>query len=299
MDNRILQTRPPAGVAAAGAGDSICPRPQRPRATLASPSPRRPPPPPPGPLRQPLCGCARPFPGPWRGALRWPGAACRWPRRRRPLPPAPGTRPLTLRKSPALQETIPESVRTQLPVFVTGDRISGQTDLNAVIEGNAELRRGDTVIRADRLDYNVPDDLAKARGNVRINRAGNVYEGSALELRVECVRRLLHRRALPPSGHGAHGEATGWISSTATARWCTTPPTPPASAITKPAGARLGAARRPHPHRQRGRGGHGRGAVLEFKGVPLLPIPYISFPLSDKRKSGCCRPPSGWTASTA
>lgn len=78
--------------------------------------------------------------------------------------PSAWDEPLTLRKSPALQETIPESVRTQLPVFVTGDRISGQTDLNATIEGNAELRRGDTVIRADRLDYNVPEDLAKARG---------------------------------------------------------------------------------------------------------------------------------------
>ena len=77
--------------------------------------------------------------------------------------PSAWDEPLTLRKSPALQETIPESVRTQLPVFVTGDRISGQTDLNATIEGNAELRRGDTVIRADRLDYNVPEDLAKAR----------------------------------------------------------------------------------------------------------------------------------------
>jgi LPS-assembly protein len=29
------------------------------------------------------------------------------------------------------------------------------------------------VIRADRLEYYQPDDLAKARGNVRINRAGN------------------------------------------------------------------------------------------------------------------------------
>lgn len=57
-----------------------------------------------------------------------------------------------------VQETIPEAVRSQLPVFVTGDRISGQTDLNATIEGNAELRRGDTVIRADRLDYTVPED---------------------------------------------------------------------------------------------------------------------------------------------
>jgi len=103
--------------------------------------------------------------------------------------PAPGTSawdaPPALRTSPRLQETIPDAVRTQLPVFVTGDRVSGQTDLNARIEGNAELRRGDTVIRADRLDYDVPEDRARALGAVRINRAGNVYEGAELDLRVE------------------------------------------------------------------------------------------------------------------
>jgi LPS-assembly protein len=44
--------------------------------------------------------------------------------------------------------------------------------------------------------------------------------------------------------------------------------------------------------------GVARGAVLEFKGVPILPVPYISFPLSDKRKSGCCHPPWASTAST-
>jgi LPS-assembly protein len=34
-------------------------------------------------------------------------------------------------------------------------------------------------------------------------------------------------------------------------------------------------------------------------GVPVLPIPSISFPLSDKRKSGFLPPTIGWTTSTA
>jgi lipopolysaccharide assembly outer membrane protein LptD (OstA) len=44
--------------------------------------------------------------------------------------------------------------------------------------------------------------------------------------------------------------------------------------------------------------GVARGAVLEFKGVPILPVPYISFPLSDKRKSGLLPPTMGSTAPT-
>ena len=116
--------------------------------------------------------------------------------------------PPALRTSPLLQEKIPEAVRPQLPVFVTGDRISGQTDLNAVIEGNAELRRGDTVIRADRLDYNVPEDLAKANGKVRINRAGNVYEGTALELRVDAFEGFFSDARYQFLATQAHGDAT-------------------------------------------------------------------------------------------
>jgi hypothetical protein len=38
--------------------------------------------------------------------------------------------------------------------------------------------------------------------------------------------------------------------------------------------------------------GDASGALLSFKGVPLLPIPSLTFPLGDKRKSVCCRPRS-------
>ncbi len=39
--------------------------------------------------------------------------------------------------------------------------------------------------------------------------------------------------------------------------------------------------------------GTAEGAVLEFQGVPVLPVPYITFPLSDKRKSGLLPPTIG------
>src|SRR5689334_5759104 len=82
--------------------------------------------------------------------------------------------PLVLRPSTSLREDIPRDVRNALPTFVEGDSVQGRPDLETVVEGHAELRRGDTVIHADRMEYYAPDDLAKARGNVRINRAGNV-----------------------------------------------------------------------------------------------------------------------------
>ena len=93
--------------------------------------------------------------------------------------------PMTLRRTPQLFENVTPTLRGQLPSFVEGDRISGRTDLETIVEGNASLRRGDTVIRADRLEYDTPDDTARATGHVYVNQAGNIYEGPELQLKVE------------------------------------------------------------------------------------------------------------------
>ena len=207
--------------------------------------------------------------------------------------PAPSAwdAPPALRSSPLLQEKIPDAVRPQLPVFVQGDHISGQTDLNAVIEGNAELRRGDTVIRADRLDYDVPEDLAKGRGNVRINRAGNVYEGTALELRVDAFEGFFSDARYRFLATQAHGESTRVdfidkdraVVHNATYTTCERGN----EASWEPDWVlRAGTIRIDNEESV----GTAEDAVLEFKGVSLLPIPYITFPLSDKRKSGLLPP---------
>ena len=117
---------------------------------------------------------------------RWPGL--RW---RRPAAPAPrrpppaGTPPAWLKPSAALQESLPPAVRSQLPTFVSGDKVSGQTDGVVTVEGNAELRRHDTVIRADRLEFDQRSSEAKAQGEVLVNRNGNRFEGPELQLNVD------------------------------------------------------------------------------------------------------------------
>ena len=207
--------------------------------------------------------------------------------------PAPSAwdAPPALRSSPLLQEKIPDAVRPQLPVFVSGDRVSGQTDLNATIEGNAELRRGDTVIRADRMDYDVPEDLAKARGQVRINRAGNVYEGSALELRVDAFEGFFSDARYRFLATQAHGESTRLdfidkdraVVHNATYTTCERGN----EASWEPDWVLRARTIRIDNEESVGTA---EDAVLEFKGVSVLPIPYITFPLSDKRKSGLLPP---------
>ncbi len=199
-----------------------------------------------------------------------------------------------LKSSRLLNDVIPAAQRSTLPTFVSGERISSRTDLETVIEGKAVLRRGDIVIRADRLEYFQPDDLAQARGNVSINRAGDVYEGPALDLKLESFEGFFlnpRYRFLKNEGHG-EAERVDFIDKdralirNATFTTCRRLPGPSwmpdwilqAASISIDNEEEVGQA---------------EGALLSFKGVPLLPIPAISFPLSNRRKSGFLPPSVG------
>jgi LPS-assembly protein len=202
--------------------------------------------------------------------------------------------PITLKRTPQLLETIPKTQRGELPSFVDGDRISGRPDLETVIEGNASLRRGDTVIHADRLEYYQPEDLAKASGNVRINQAGNVYEGPQLELKLETFEGFFNKvryRFLASGGEG-EAERVDFVDSNVsiarqgTYTTCRREDYPgwmpawllSAATLTTDTEENVGVA---------------TDARLSFMGISTPPFPSLSFPLSNDRKSGFLPPTIG------
>lgn len=211
------------------------------------------------------------------------------------LAPAPNAAPaLALESSPLLQEQIPASARNKLPTFIVGERLFGRPDLETVVQGNAMLRRGDLVIQADQLEYDQPSDMARARGQVRINRAGNVYEGSLLELQLGTFEGFFNEPRYYFLKNDAHGQAdrvdfiddNKSVIHNASFTTCRRLPGPSwmpdwilrANTLSTDNALDVGTA---------------QGALLSFKGVPLLPLPYLSFPLSDKRKSGILPPTLG------
>ncbi len=218
----------------------------------------------------------------WSSAWAQEGAPSAWDA---PVPPA------ALRTSPLLQEKIPPEVRNDLPAYVRGDHIDGQADVNAVVEGHAELRRGDTVIHADRLEYTVPDDRAQARGSVRMNRAGNVYEGTVLDLRVEAFEGFFSDARYRFLANQAHGESTrvDFVDSARAVVHDATYTTCERSneATWQPDWVLRAKTIRIDNEEQVG---VAEDAVLEFKGLALPAIPSISFPLSERRKSGFLPP---------
>ena len=205
-------------------------------------------------------------------------------------PTAKTTASPTLKLSPLLQETIPPAVLKAPLTFIYGDSISGRPDIDTKVEGNAELRRAGTVIRADKLEYDQLTDKAKATGNVRLNRMGDVYEGTLLDLKVDSFSGFFNNpryQFLKNEGKG-EGERVTFIDekhsiiTNASYSTCRRYPGPSwmPDWILKAASMSIDTEEDV---------GQATDATLTFKGVSV-PLPSISFPLSDKRKSGFLPP---------
>jgi len=201
---------------------------------------------------------------------------------------------LQLKESSVLQETLDPVTRSRLPSFVSGRSISGRTDLETTVDGAAVLRKGDIVISADRLDYNQPTDLVRASGNVRINRAGNVYQGPHLELRVDAFEGFFNQPSYQFLRNEAHGQADrvefldDQRAVIRNATFTTCKRLPAADWIPDWI-LRADTISMDNAEDE----GQAELAVLSFKGVPLLPVPHLTFPLSDQRKSGFLPPTVG------
>jgi LPS-assembly protein len=176
-----------------------------------------------------------------------------------------------------------------LPIILRARELRGRPDLETVAEGEAEFRRGGLVLSADQLRYVHPDDLAVARGNVRISRDGNVYSGPELQLHVQRFEGFF----LAPSYHfgrtGAGGTAQRIdflddqraVATGATYTSC------PSDGSGGPAWLLSTDKVKMDFEANEGIAEH---AVLRFYGVPILGAPVLSFPLTDERKSGWLPP---------
>jgi LPS-assembly protein len=194
--------------------------------------------------------------------------------------------------SPELKPLPRGEAGRQLPVIVQANELRGRPDLETVAEGNVEFRRGGVVIRSDRLTYEQPEDLAIARGNVRISRDGNRYSGPELQLKIQRFEGFFLNPTYYFARTGAGGTAQRIdfldeqrsIASGATYTSCTPDGTGTPAWLLTTDRVTLDFATNE---------GIADGAVLRFLGVPILAAPRLSFPLTDERKSGWLPPSIG------
>ena len=204
------------------------------------------------------------------------------------------TPPLVLQPSSALQEKYDADAARQLPTYIESDRLSGRTDLETRLEGQVSIRRGSLLIRADSVDYDQTRDFVRARGNVYVNREGNVYRGDALDLQLDAFEGFFTQPQyrLAKSQLNGKAERVAFVDSGTTVMHkadltsCQRKPGPSwvpdwffrGDTITLDTDRNLGVA---------------EGASLVFKGVPILPVPSVDFPLNEERKSGLLPPTLG------
>jgi LPS-assembly protein len=202
-----------------------------------------------------------------------------------------GGAPAGLRASTELAPPARGEASRSLPIVLRAQSIEGQPDLRMQAEGDVEFRRGGLTIRADRLSYDTPQDLARATGGVTVRRDGATYTGPELQLRVQRFEGFFLNPEFdfPRLGAGGQASRLDFVDPSRAvaheALYTSCPrakgsPTPPAWVL-QASRVRLDF---------EANEGVAEGAVLRFMGVPLLGAPVLSFPLTDERKSGWLPP---------
>ena len=198
------------------------------------------------------------------------------------------------KSSPTLSDNMSPSVRKQTPTFIFGDAITSRTELEVDIEGRAEIRKTDTVIRAKRIEYNQVSDVAKITGDVFVNQGGNRFWGPDLQISVTDFTGFFKEPSYQFYKTGGQGSAKQIefvsqrmaIAKLANYSTCKRPeandgkPWKPdwilnADQIDFNMEEDIATA---------------TGMTLRFKDVPILAIPGFSFPMSGSRKSGLLAP---------
>lgn len=176
------------------------------------------------------------------------------------------------------------------PIELQAREIRGRPDLDAVAEGEVDLRRGPLAVQADWLSYEQARDLAVARGHVRLRNAGGHYSGDEAQLQVERFEGFVLRPTyefdrLKAGGRGERIDFIDRSRAVVQQGWYTSCPRTDAD----PPPAWVLQARRVSLDVD-GNEGVAEGAVLRFLGWPILALPTLSFPLGDGRKSGWLPP---------
>nr|WP_255494771.1 LPS assembly protein LptD [Luteibacter sp. Sphag1AF] len=157
------------------------------------------------------------------------------------------------------------------------------------MQGGVRLERADQLLRADDVHYNSDTTAYDAKGNVRYQEAGMLLSADHLsgtttpnQGEADNVRyQLLESRG---NGIAAHGTLLDPMHSRMLR----------ATYSTCDVGAHMWEFRGKDIYLNKDTGvGTARSATMRFKNIPFMYLPYFTFPLDDRRKSGVLYPTFG------
>jgi len=201
-----------------------------------------------------------------------------------PPAPPPGTAPA---RAAAGGKTLADNGS----IDVTSDKATLGVQGNATLSGNVLMRQGDREIRANQVEYDAKGASVHSDGHidyqdplVHMSGAGGSYSAAAgadfkaaqFELRQRAARGSAQDLKLTPQGVISLKGVTFTTCPLRDESWKIK-----AKSITLDTRDRVGT---------------GHDAQVDFMGVPLLYLPWLSFPLGTERKSGFLFPSIGNTS---
>ena len=161
-----------------------------------------------------------------------------------------------------------------------------------LLRGNVRLQRFDQLLRADRVRYDDTTTAYDASGHVRYQDSSLLLSATGIQgtTRPEQSRaRQVHYQLLQSRGNGTARQAHLLDAQHSRLREATYSTCDPDDRVWEFRAARI------NLDKQTGEG-TARNATLRFHGVPFLYLPWVSFPIDHRRKSGFLFPTFGNTS---
>ena len=177
----------------------------------------------------------------------------------------------------------------QMSAFMIADDIHTDDDGRVVLSGDAEVRRIDSIVKGDRIDYMRSTGQLRVRGNGLIMREASIMRAPAFDYNIDQESGEITEPEFWLGTTGGAGSAqSADIFSTDHMRLnevvYTGCPCPDPAWYIKSEQVDL------HFPENEGIARHG---TLYFKNFPILYSPYLSFPIRKERKSGFLLPTYG------
>lgn len=189
----------------------------------------------------------------------------------------------------SVEESPPDTADGRIEI--ASDSASLGVDGDAELHGNVRIRQGRRELRAEDVSYRAEGGDFEAQGRVEFDEPlvhiagtggrysalrGAQFRSAEFELRERSAHGAAELLELTPQGIINLDEVRFTTCPIEDRAWQIR-----ASSITLDTPARLGT---------------GRGARIDFKGVPIVYLPWVSFPLGAERKSGFLFPSVGHTS---
>ena len=189
------------------------------------------------------------------------------------------------------------------PIQLEADSLEGAVGENVVLKGNAQLRSSGAVVKADALEFRQAENRALAQGHVRIYKDGNVFAGDEVNIDPDTMQGYMTAPSYQfyRSNGGGHAQRIDFknkneatvTQANYTTCLCTRANSPGgqgASSCTSDGKPAWELRADQVDFDNAAETGYAKNVQLRFMDVPILAAPALSFPLTEKRKSGLLPP---------